>query len=91
MRLLPGKALAAIARVLDHGAKKYAPYNWMRVRPRSRYVDAALRHLHAYADGEVNDPDSGLNHLAHAGCCILFLLWFHETGVIRSVEDEDES
>jgi hypothetical protein len=29
-------------------------------------------------DGAKADPESGLPHLAHAVCCVLFLLWFDE-------------
>ncbi len=80
MGLLPGVALREISRVLDYGAKKYAPNNWKHVRPGSRYLDAALRHLTAYADGEDNDPESDLHHLAHAGCCVLFMLGLIDDG-----------
>jgi hypothetical protein len=39
-----------------------------------RYLDAALRHMFAHAKGETHAEDSGLPHLAHAACNILFLL-----------------
>ena len=29
--------------------------------------------------GEQLDPESKLPHLAHAVCCLLFILWFEET------------
>ena len=74
--LLPFVSLIEIVRVLEFGAKKYSENNWQKVTPPSRYLDAAFRHLAAYASGEKNDPESGLHHLAHAGCCIVFLLWF---------------
>lgn len=31
------------------------------------------RHLWAYRRGEVSDPESGLPHLAHAMCCLMFM------------------
>jgi hypothetical protein len=75
--LLPVKPVEAVLRVLMFGAKKYAPGNWMRVdNAEERYFDAALRHLMAWRAGEQRDPESGQPHLAHAGCCILFMLWF---------------
>lgn len=81
-RLLPPSALLAIARVLTFGAKKYSPDNWKHVAgAKDRYLDAMLRHILAYNSGEVNDPESGENHLAHAGCCLLFLLDAAETGL----------
>jgi hypothetical protein len=40
----------------------------------SRYYGAALRHLNKWNSGVDVDDESGLPHLAHAGCCIAFLL-----------------
>lgn len=75
MDLVPLEALEEVARVLDFGARKYAPDNWRHVRPfRSRYLAAALRHLAAYQGGQELDPETELPHLAHATCCLLFLL-----------------
>lgn len=76
--LVPSASLRAIAQVLTYGARKYpSADNWKRVdNARERYTDALLRHVYAWMDGEVLDPESGLHHLAHAGCCVLFLLHF---------------
>ena len=75
LSLLPFAALDEVARVLEFGAAKYAPDAWRRVPDgHHRYVAAALRHLHAHARGEATDPESGLPHLAHAACSILFAL-----------------
>lgn len=68
-------ALEEYARVLTHGAKKYAPDNWREVPDaKRRYFAAALRHLWAWWKGEPIDPESGCHHLAHAMCCLTFLL-----------------
>lgn len=75
MDLLPFAALEGVAKVLTFGARKYGDDNWRDVTPfRSRYLAAALRHLAAYGRGEVLDPETKLPHLAHAACCLLFLL-----------------
>lgn len=74
LSLIDRHAIEDIARVLGFGAKKYAAHNWRNGVAYSRLIDAALRHLYAFADGEDNDPESGLSHVAHAGCCIIFLL-----------------
>lgn len=75
--LLPFKALAEVVDVLTYGARKYAPDNWKKVPDaRNRYIDATFRHFTAYISGEKNDSETGLNHLAHAICCLLFLLAF---------------
>ena len=72
--LLPTVPLLKIAEVLTFGAKKYEDHNWRKGIAYSRLIGAALRHLLAYNDGEDLDPESGLSHLAHLGCCVVFLL-----------------
>ena len=73
--LLPPLALREVVKVLTFGARKYAPENWRKVDGwRWRYFAAAMRHLWAYYTGERDDGESGLPHLAHAACCVLFLL-----------------
>ena len=69
-------ALGQVARVLDFGAKKYpAADNWKKVdRLEERYASAALRHLFASIPGPHFDQETGIDALAHALCCLLFLL-----------------
>lgn len=75
--LLPFKALGQVVDVLTYGAKKYAPDNWKKVPDaRRRYTDAGFRHFTAYASGETHDPETGKHHLAHAICCMLYLVAF---------------
>ncbi|QHJ84311.1 MAG: hypothetical protein [Caudoviricetes sp.] len=74
--LLPLKQVWDIVAVLEFGAKKYAPDNWQKVPDaENRYFDAAMRHLCAWRSGEKRDPETNLPHLAHAACCLLFLMW----------------
>lgn len=73
--LLPYEGLSEVVDVLTYGAAKYAPDNWRHVKnPRRRYFAAAMRHLVAWWRGEQTDPETGKSHLAHAACCILFLM-----------------
>lgn len=75
--LFPFDAAIPIVRVLEFGQKKYAFDNWKKVGdPVQRYYDALVRHLVSWRGGEEIDPESGEHHLAHAGCDVLFLLWF---------------
>ncbi len=68
-------ALLEIGKVLTFGSKKYADHNWKVVpKGNQRYAAAAMRHFLASQSGEVNDPETGLSHLAHMACCVLFLL-----------------
>lgn len=77
--LLPADPIIDIGKVLTYGAKKYSERNWEKGLAWSRCYGAALRHLLAWHKGETNDPETGLNHLAHAACEILFLLEFSRT------------
>lgn len=81
MELLPTSALVAIADVLTFGAKKYDAHNWRGGFDWSRLVGAAYRHLSAFNDGEDIDAESGLPHLAHLGCCVVFLLEHQLRGI----------
>lgn len=76
MDLLDGLALEEVGRVLDFGATKYAPNNWREGICKGRLLAAAIRHIYASARGETKDPESGLSHLAHAMCCLMFALHF---------------
>lgn len=72
---VPAWAELEIAKVLAFGAQKYSRGNWAKVENlQERYMDAALRHLNAVRRGESLDDESGLHHLAHAACCVLFML-----------------
>lgn len=76
-RLVPFGAMSEVVDVLTYGAKKYSPDNWKHVDDaQNRYIDAGFRHFTAYVSGEKVDPESGHHHLAHAICCLLFLLAF---------------
>lgn len=75
--LLPRNTITEVIKVLEFGAKKYQVDNWQHVPDaRTRYYDAVMRHVEAWWLGEQNDPESKLPHLAHAACCLLFLMWF---------------
>lgn len=78
--LIPWASLAEVVAALTYGARKYADNNWKKVpSAKGRYTGAAFRHLTAWAHGEQRDPETGIHHLGHAGCCLLFLMWFDLT------------
>ena len=89
-RFFPWAELGEVSDVLDKGATRYAPDNWKSVDDaEGRYFDAAMRHLlDGYASGEyIDDPakgGDGKSHLAHAICCLLFLMWFGNKNDKRS-------
>ena len=82
--LVPPGPMEEVVEVLTYGANKYSPDNWQHVDdPDTRYFNAAMRHIWAWRQGEQFDAESHKSHLAHAVCCLLFLLAFDE--------DEDDS
>jgi len=76
MSLLPSGVLTIVVDVLEIGARKYSENNWQKVEgARTRYYDAALRHIDSWWNGELYDLETGKHHLAHATCCMMFLIW----------------
>jgi hypothetical protein len=74
--LFPADSLAAITKILAFGAKKYSPNNWRGGFKYSRIFGALMRHMWDWWAGTDNDEETGESHLAHAGCCLIFLLHF---------------
>jgi len=71
--------ILGVGRVLSFGAKKYADHNWRKGIHLSRLLAACLRHVFAFMGGEDKDPETGLSHLYHASCCLMFAAELHET------------
>jgi len=73
--LVPFESLEGMVKVLEFGAQKYAGWNWTTNGGFSytRVLRSCLRHLFAYMRGEDNDPESGLSHIHHAMCNLLFI------------------
>lgn len=64
--LVPFQEIAeAYSRVAEHGAQKYAPWNWSKGLSRVQLIGSLLRHTFAYLRGQEIDQDSGLNHTDH--------------------------
>lgn len=76
--LLPVQSVEEIIKVLQFGAKKYAAWNFANGEglSYSRVLNSLLRHIFAFMRGENIDPETGLSHIAHAGCNVLFLLHY---------------
>jgi len=83
--LLPPDVIEEVLKVLDFGAKKYAPRNWEKGMAWSRPFSALMRHMWAWWRGEDRDAETGLSHLAHAACCIIFLLGYE----LRKIGKDD--
>ncbi len=81
MVLLPFDALEEVAKVLAFGAEKYEAHNWRKGFEWSRLYSAVFRHLSSHLQGEDTDPETGLSHLAHAACGVLFLVAHEKNGL----------
>lgn len=81
MDLIPPEFLVETAKVLAYGAEKYTPNNWCAGADWGRYFAAMQRHLWAWWAGEDTDPETGLSHLAHAACCLAFLMAYEARGI----------
>lgn len=101
--LIPFKQLTEVVKVLTAGAEKYDDYNWQDVdNGKDRYFSAAMRHFAAWKEGEridpetertgqkmgKIDPETGLSHLAHAICNLLFLMWFDDKKPLCNIKLE---
>ena len=75
LHLIPAAAEIAESMVMALGARKYGAFNWRKADVRATiYIDAARRHLAQWVDGEDNDPESGVSHLAHARASLGILI-----------------
>lgn len=76
--LLPTEPLEEIIKVLEFGKQKYAAWNWANGNGLSwlETSNSLRRHLYAWLRGEDNDKETGLSHLAHIGCNVIFLLYY---------------
>lgn len=73
--LVPQTALIPMVEVLEFGAKKYAPYNWMKGLSVKEICESMKRHLDSFMEGENHDLESKLSHIGHIQCNALFLSW----------------
>jgi len=85
---LPIAATEETLKVLEYGAAKYSKANWTKGMDWTRPLNAAMRHQAAWLGGEDLDPESGINHLAHAIASLMFALSFQLRG--RGKDDRAE-
>jgi hypothetical protein len=78
---LPFEALFDVAQVMAFGEKKYGRNNWRSGMDWERLIGSTLRHIGKWQMKQTLDEESGLNHLAHATCCLLYLLTYQKLGL----------
>lgn len=84
--LVPGFT-EQMAKIMEFGARKYAPNSWQGVaNGTDRYTAALHRHMNAWQQGEDIDKESGCSHLAHVAINAMFL--FHLNRQNKSYDDD---
>lgn len=74
------KQVRQVVEVLTFGSKKYGDNNWKELdKGFDRTIAAAYRHLGQRLEGQRNDPETGLPHIAHAICSLFFALFFDDS------------
>lgn len=90
MSLIPATSMIYEAMAFVDGAAKYGPYNWRANAVKaSIYVDAAMRHLQSWYNGEELTRDSKIHHLACAKASLGIIIDAMETGNL--VDDRPKS
>jgi hypothetical protein len=82
------ESLVPMIRVLEFGAKKYAPFNWQKPMDLMEILESMQRHLAALFDGEVYDKESGVSHMGHIQCNALFYN-FHRERERKLIENNE--
>lgn len=79
MSLMYASFIEEVVRVREYGIKKHGSAEGWKTTTVIQHLDSALRHLIAYkawflseSVGEEYDPESGLDHLAHCACNLMF-------------------
>jgi len=72
-RNMPFRVLDQVAQAVTNGDKKYAPMDWVKKDP-ALFKDALMRHISAWFQGERNDPEDDIHHLAHAIVNCMYLM-----------------
>lgn len=69
--LYPPRSFLRVSGVLEYGARKYAPNNWLGI-PVEDHLNHALVHIMAHLAGDTSD-----DHLGHATCRMTMALERH--------------
>lgn len=81
LSILPVEGLKYEAAALTYGKGKYGKGNFKLGMEYSRLIDAALRHIYAYAGKEDLDNESNIHHLGHAKATLAMLIYMIEHNV----------
>jgi len=90
--ILPHGPIEDVIRVMMFGAEKYERDNWKKCKNIKSYYNAARRHMESWRRGEYFDDESGIPHLAHAMCNLVFMHYLssneHNPPVRSEIDDK---
>lgn len=93
LRYLPLAANIEVNRALENGAVKYGLCNWRDTNVKaSVYIDAALRHIAQWQEGQEDASDSTVHNLGHAMASLAIIIDAQAQGVLiddRPTASED--
>uniref|UniRef100_A0AAU6VZE6 dATP/dGTP diphosphohydrolase N-terminal domain-containing protein n=2 Tax=unclassified bacterial viruses TaxID=12333 RepID=A0AAU6VZE6_9VIRU len=83
LRYMPLSANIEANRALENGAEKYGLCNWRDTNVKaSVYIDAALRHIAQWQEGQENASDSDVHNLGHAMASLAIIIDAQAQGVL---------
>lgn len=83
LRYLPLSANIEANRALENGADKYGLCNWRDTNVKaSVYIDAALRHIFQWQEGQEEASDSTVHNLGHAMASLAIIIDAQAQGVL---------
>lgn len=77
--LVPVGPLTTVAELYGKGAEKYADHNWRKGYEWSKSYAALMRHATQFWNGENNDAETGLPHMASVAFHAMALIEFMES------------
>lgn len=90
LHLVPATTMAYIAVGHLEGDLKYGKVNWREAGIRTTiYIDACLRHIEKFKEGEWSDPETKVPHLANALCCLSIIVDAYHAG--KLIDDRPKS
>lgn len=90
MGLVPAVTMAYLAVGHLEGDAKYGRTNWREAGVRTMiYIDACLRHIEKFKEGEFADPETHVPHLANALACLSIITDAYHAG--KLIDDRPKS
>lgn len=87
---LPLPAKIEVCRALEDGAKKYGKANWRLTGvSASVYLNAAMRHIDQFNEGQERASDSDVHNLGHAMACLAIIIDAAANG--KLIDDRPEA